>query len=75
MNPLPLTESLIATLLLPPSQVEAMKEVGVAFSGLVQEVAALREAASRGLDSLQEEHGRLEENIRQAQERHQTVRV
>lgn len=52
-----------------------MREVGVAFSSLVLEVAALREAARRGLDSLQEEHSRLEENIRQAQERHQTVRV
>ncbi|XP_075902228.1 kinesin-like protein KIF11 isoform X2 [Nelusetta ayraudi] len=53
-------------------EVEAMREVGVAFGGLVREVVALREAARRGLDSLQEEHGRLEENIRQAQERHQT---
>lgn len=47
----------------------------MAFSSLILEVAALRDAARRGLDSLQEEHSRLEENIRQAQERHQTVRV
>lgn len=51
-----------------------MREVGVTFSSLVLEVAALREAARSGLDSLQEEHSRLEENIRQAQQRHQTVR-
>lgn len=51
-----------------------MREVGVAFSSLVGGVAELREAARRGLDSLQEEHSRLEENIKQAQERHRTVR-
>lgn len=52
-----------------------MKEVGVAFSGLVQELAALREVAKQGLDSLQVEHSRLEEEIRRVQERHQTVRA
>ena len=52
-----------------------MKEVGVFFSGLVQELAALREAAVQGLSSLQAEHDRLEDEIRQAQERHQTVRA
>lgn len=52
-----------------------MREVGVAFGSLVGEVAALREAARRGLDSLQEEHSQLEEKIKKAQERHQTVRV
>lgn len=60
---------------LPPPQVEAMKEVGVAFSSLVQELAALREVAKQGLDSLQAEHSRLEEEIRRVQERHQTVRA
>lgn len=52
-----------------------MKEVGVAFSDLIQELAALREVAKQGLDSLQAEHSRLEEEIRRAQERHQTVRA
>lgn len=51
-----------------------MKEVGVFFSGLVQELAGLREAAVLGLSSLQAEHDKLEDEIRRAQERHQTVR-
>ncbi|TMS04412.1 Kinesin-like protein KIF11 [Larimichthys crocea] len=53
-------------------KVEAMKEVGVFFSGLVQELAGLREAAVLGLSSLQAEHDKLEDEIRRAQERHQT---
>lgn len=56
------------------SQVEAMKEVGVFFSGLVQELAGLREATVTGLSSLQAEQDELEDKIRRAQERHQTVR-
>uniref|UniRef100_A0A671W8V6 Kinesin-like protein n=1 Tax=Sparus aurata TaxID=8175 RepID=A0A671W8V6_SPAAU len=55
-------------------RVEAMKEVGVFFSGLVQELAGLREAAVKGLSSLQAEQDELEDKIRQAQERHHTVR-
>lgn len=51
-----------------------MKEVGVFFSGLVLELAGLREAAVKGLNSLQAEQDELEDKIRQAQERHQTVR-
>lgn len=43
------------------------------FGGLVQELARLREAAVQGLGSLQAEHAKLEEEIRWAQERHQTV--
>ncbi|XP_030298726.1 kinesin-like protein KIF11 [Sparus aurata] len=53
-------------------KVEAMKEVGVFFSGLVQELAGLREAAVKGLSSLQAEQDELEDKIRQAQERHHT---
>uniref|UniRef100_UPI0037E83C87 kinesin-like protein KIF11 n=1 Tax=Semicossyphus pulcher TaxID=241346 RepID=UPI0037E83C87 len=53
-------------------KVEEMKEVGVFFSGLVQELARLREASVQNLSSLQTEHDKLEDEIRQAQERHQT---
>ncbi|XP_051815656.1 kinesin-like protein KIF11 [Acanthochromis polyacanthus] len=53
-------------------KVEAMKEMGVFFSGLVQELAGLREASVQGLSDLQAEHDKLEDEIRQAQERHQT---
>ncbi|XP_056251671.1 kinesin-like protein KIF11 isoform X2 [Seriola aureovittata] len=53
-------------------KVEAMKEVGVFFSGLVQELGGLREAAVQRLSALQAEHDKLEDEIRQAQERHQT---
>lgn len=56
------------------SQVEAMKEVGVFFSGLVRQLAGLREEAVQGLSSLQAEHDKLEDEIRRAQDRHQTVR-
>lgn len=59
----------------PLYQVEAMKEVGLFFGGLVQELARLREAAVQGLGSLQAEHAKLEDEIRWAQERHQTVRA
>uniref|UniRef100_A0A3B4YM42 Kinesin-like protein n=1 Tax=Seriola lalandi dorsalis TaxID=1841481 RepID=A0A3B4YM42_SERLL len=48
------------------SQVEAMKEVGVFFSGLVQELGGLREAAVQRLSALQAEHDKLEDEIRQA---------
>ncbi|XP_041644620.1 kinesin-like protein KIF11 isoform X2 [Cheilinus undulatus] len=54
------------------NKVEAMKEVGVFFSSLVQELARLREASVQGLSALQTEHDKLEDEIRQAQERHQT---
>ncbi|XP_008299888.1 kinesin-like protein KIF11 [Stegastes partitus] len=53
-------------------EVEAMKETGVFFSGLVRELAGLREAAVLGLSGLQAQHDRLEDEIRQAQERQQT---
>lgn len=44
------------------------------LGNLVQDLAQLREAAVLGLQSLQAEHHKLEEEIRKAQERHQTVR-
>lgn len=44
------------------------------LGSLVQDLAGLREAAVLGLQSLQAEQHRLEEEIRKAQERHQTVR-
>lgn len=53
-------------------KVEAMKDVGVFFNGLVRELAGLREEAVQGLSSLQAEHDKLEDEIRQAQDRHQT---
>ncbi|TNN73566.1 Kinesin-like protein KIF11 [Liparis tanakae] len=52
-------------------KVEAMKEVGVFFSGLVQDLAGLREEAGRSHSSLQAEHDKLEDGIREAQDRHQ----
>ncbi|XP_068423351.1 kinesin-like protein KIF11 [Clinocottus analis] len=52
-------------------KVEAMKEVGVFFSGLVRELAVLREEAVQSLSSLQAEHEQLEDGIRRAQDRHQ----
>ncbi|XP_070772081.1 kinesin-like protein KIF11 [Enoplosus armatus] len=51
-------------------KVEAMKETGVFFGGLVQELAGLREAAAQDLNTQQAEHEKLEDEIRQAQERH-----
>ncbi|KAM3606880.1 uncharacterized protein V6R79_025065 [Siganus canaliculatus] len=53
-------------------KVEAMKEVGSFFGGLVQDLAGLREAAVQGLSSLQSDHDKLEEEMRRAQERQQT---
>lgn len=71
-----LAPNLLLILIVPfPSQVEAMKEVGVFFSGLVQELAGLREAAVQDLHALQTEHDQLEDEIRRAQEKHQTVRA
>ncbi|XP_047207186.1 kinesin-like protein KIF11 isoform X2 [Girardinichthys multiradiatus] len=52
-------------------QVEAMKEMGAFFSGLVQELVGLRQSTMHGLSALQAEQEKLEEEIRQAQERHQ----
>ncbi|XP_067466909.1 kinesin-like protein KIF11 isoform X1 [Thunnus thynnus] len=53
-------------------KVEAMKETGVFFSGLVRDLAGLREDTVQSLSSLQAEHDKLEDQIRRAQERHQT---
>ncbi|XP_058508009.1 kinesin-like protein KIF11 isoform X2 [Solea solea] len=53
-------------------KVEDMKDMGVFFSGLVQDLAGLRESAVQGLSSLQRDHDRLEDEIRRAQEKHQT---
>ncbi|KAM4591688.1 kinesin-like protein KIF11 isoform 2-T2 [Odontesthes bonariensis] len=53
-------------------KVEAMKEMGVSFSGLAQELASLRRAAVEGLSALQAENNKLGDEIRRAQERHQT---
>lgn len=50
-----------------------MKETGVFLGSLVQNLAQLREAAVLGLKSLQAEQDKLEEEIRKAQERQQTV--
>lgn len=44
------------------------------LGNLVQDLAGLRQAAVLGLQSLQAEHHKLEEEIRKAQERHQRVR-
>lgn len=52
-----------------------MKEFGVFFSGLVQDLAGLRESAVQGLTALQTEHDKLANQIRQAQERHEMVRA
>ncbi|XP_032364482.1 kinesin-like protein KIF11, partial [Etheostoma spectabile] len=53
------------------NKVEAMKEVGLVFGGVVRELAGLREEAVRGLGSLQAQHGKLEDEIRRARDRHQ----
>ncbi|XP_041865820.1 kinesin-like protein KIF11 isoform X2 [Melanotaenia boesemani] len=53
-------------------QVEAMKEVGVFFSQLVMELGCLQQATVQGLSALQAQHDKLEDEMRQAQERHQT---
>ncbi|KAK9541282.1 hypothetical protein VZT92_001339 [Zoarces viviparus] len=52
-------------------KVEAMKEVGVFFSGWVRELAGLRDEAVQSLSSLQAQHEKLEDEIRQAQDRQQ----
>ncbi|KAM9847730.1 kinesin-like protein KIF11 [Aulostomus maculatus] len=52
-------------------KVEAMKQMGVFFSSLVRDLAGLREATVKSLSSLQAEHDKMEDEIRQAQERHQ----
>lgn len=54
-------------------QVEAMKETF--FSGLAGELAGLQETVMQGLSGLQAENDRMEDEIRQAQDRHQTVRA
>ncbi|KAI3363519.1 hypothetical protein L3Q82_012119 [Scortum barcoo] len=51
-------------------KVEALKEVGALFSGLVQDLAMLREATVQSLSTQQAEHNKLENEIKQAQERH-----
>lgn len=51
-----------------------MKEFGEFFGGLVRDLSGLRESAVQGLTSLQAEHDRLADQIRRAQERHETVR-
>ncbi|XP_030011249.1 kinesin-like protein KIF11 [Sphaeramia orbicularis] len=53
-------------------KVEAMKQVGVFLSGLAQDLSGLREASVDGLSRLQAEQDKLEDGIRQTQERHQT---
>lgn len=50
-----------------------MKETGVFLGSLVENLSQLREAAVLGLKSLQAEQDKLEEEIRKAQERQQTV--
>lgn len=50
-----------------------MKETGVFLGSLVENLAQLRGAAVLGLKSLQAEQDKLEEEIRKAQERQQTV--
>ncbi|XP_014908365.1 kinesin-like protein KIF11 isoform X2 [Poecilia latipinna] len=53
------------------NQVEAMKETGVFLSGLVLDLAALRQEARTGLSALQEEQERLQQQIQRAQQQHQ----
>ncbi|XP_051936738.1 kinesin-like protein KIF11 [Hippocampus zosterae] len=52
-------------------EVEAMKETGEFFSGLVGDLAALREAAVRDVNVLLDQRDQLEEKIRKAQENNQ----
>ncbi|KAK1905957.1 Kinesin-like protein KIF11 [Dissostichus eleginoides] len=51
-------------------KVEAMKELAVVFSGLVGQLGGVREEALQSLSSLQDEHNKLQEQIRAAQEKH-----
>lgn len=53
-------------------KVEAMKEMGVFFSELVGQLSGLRETTVEGLNRLQGDHDKLEQQIRHAQDRHQT---
>lgn len=50
-----------------------MNTTGVLIGSLVHNLARLREEAVLGLKSLQAEQYKLEEEIRNAQERHQMV--
>ncbi|XP_008428684.1 kinesin-like protein KIF11 isoform X2 [Poecilia reticulata] len=52
-------------------QVEAMKETGVFLSGLVLDLAALRQEARTGLSAVQEQQDRLQQQIQRAQQQHQ----
>ncbi|XP_068183185.1 kinesin-like protein KIF11 isoform X2 [Antennarius striatus] len=53
------------------NQVEAMKEVGVAFRRLGEELGVLRDAAVQNVIAMQTQRQQLEAEIRRAQERHQ----
>ncbi|KAM3862858.1 kinesin-like protein KIF11 [Diretmus argenteus] len=53
-------------------KVEAMKETGLFFSGLVRDLADIREATVRELGALQADHDELEDKIRRTEEKHQT---
>ncbi|KAK5908848.1 hypothetical protein CgunFtcFv8_016871 [Champsocephalus gunnari] len=52
-------------------KVEAMKELAVVLSGLVGQLGGVREEALQSLGSLQDEHNKLQEQIRAAQDKHQ----
>lgn len=51
-----------------------MKETAAFFSGLVLELAAMRQSAVDGLSALQTEQEKLKEEIQRAQDKHQKVR-
>ncbi|XP_068597366.1 kinesin-like protein KIF11 [Brachionichthys hirsutus] len=53
------------------NQVEAMKDEGVFFNGLVRDLAALREAAVQNSSSLLAQRDELEQEIQRANERQQ----
>uniref|UniRef100_A0A3Q3DLW4 Kinesin-like protein n=1 Tax=Hippocampus comes TaxID=109280 RepID=A0A3Q3DLW4_HIPCM len=65
--------ALLAPLVLTLCQVEAMKETGKFFSGLVGDLAALREATVQDVSVLLDQRDQLEEKIRKAQESNQQV--
>ncbi|KAI4786214.1 hypothetical protein KUCAC02_037274 [Chaenocephalus aceratus] len=48
-----------------------MKELAVVLSGLVGQLGGVREEALQSLGSLQDEHNKLQEQIRAAQDKHQ----
>ncbi|XP_038143374.1 kinesin-like protein KIF11 isoform X1 [Cyprinodon tularosa] len=50
---------------------QAMKETAAFFSGLVLELAAMRQSAVDGLSALQTEQEKLKEEIQRAQDKHQ----